>query len=173
MDTAQAVAAAESARQNGLAAMLMQWATRWKDVSDRIKPLLDQPVIRQPYTMPNALALVVPAGVTGMVFPNTDFSNSLEWPFEVHEIKPTQDPSHTFADWRLSIKDQTFDRPLHKANQLVAGLVDDNTGVWKLAFPWVMRNKGGGFKIGVDNLEAINPISVNITLRGYLLIPRA
>lgn len=173
MDTAAAAAAAEAQRQNGLAAMLMQWATRWRDVTDRIKPLLDQPVIRQPYTMPSSNPLVVAAGATGVAFPNTDFSNSLEWPFEVHEIKPTQDPAHIFDDWRIAIKDQTFDRPLHKANQRVSGLVDDDTGIWRLCFPWIMRNKGGGFTITVDNLDAVNPITVNVTLRGYLLIPRA
>jgi len=165
--------AAEQQRRDGLAAMLMQWAPTWKGVTDRIKPLLDQPVIRQPYSAPSSQPLVVAAGATGQVFPNTDFSNSLEWPFEVVRIKPTQDSAHTFGDWRISIKDQTFDRVLHKANQIVSGIVEDNTGVWRLEFPWIIRPKGGGFTIAVDNLDLVNPITVNVTLVGYLLIPRA
>ena len=170
MDNRQA---AEVQRQDGLAAMFQQWAGTWKGVTDRLKPLLDQPIIRQPYSLPSSQPLTVAAGATGGVFPNTDFSNSLEWPFEVWKVKPTQDPSHTYSDWRISIKDQTFDRVLHKANQIVAGVVEDNSGVWRLDFPWIIRPKGGGFTILVDNLDTVNPIIVNVTLVGYLLIPRA
>jgi hypothetical protein len=173
VNPAEEQAVREAQKNNGLAAMLMQLAPTWKYVSDRIKALLDQPVIRQPYSMPASQSLVVPAGRTGVPFPNTDFSNSLEWPFEIWKVKPVQDPAHTFQDWRINLKDQTFDRDLHKAHQRVDGIVEDNTGVWRWDFPWIMRPKGGGFTITVDNLDTVNPITVEVTLVGFLLIPRA
>jgi len=153
--------------------MLVQVATRMQSVFDILKPLIDQPVIRFPYTMTNKVPLVIPAGAQGVPFVASDFSHSLEWPFEVHEVKPEQDPAHTFQDWRLMVEDQTFNQRWFKTATRIDGLVDDNTGVWRLRFPWIVRPKGGALSLTGDNLDAVNPISVEVTFRGYLMIPRA
>jgi hypothetical protein len=42
--------------------------------------------------------------------------------------------------------------------------------VWK--FPWTIRPKGGGMNITVQNLDTVNPITVDIDLIGYMLLPR-
>jgi hypothetical protein len=158
---------------NGLAAMLVQVATRMQGVFDILKPLVDQPVIRFPYTMATKVPLVIPAGMQGAAFVASDFSHSLEWPFEVHEMKPTQDPSHTFQNWRLQVEDQTFNQRWFKTSTRIDGLVDDNTGLYRLVFPWIVRPKGGALSLTADNLDTVNPISVEVTFRGFLMIPRA
>jgi hypothetical protein len=163
----------QSQRANGLGAMIAQLATVFNDAYRHIKPLIDQPVIRQPYAMGTRTGLVIGAGVTGAAFVASDFQHSLEWLFEVHSIKPTQDAAHTFADWRLSILDQTFNYSWFKeGTALVAGIVDDNTGVYKPDFPWIVRPKGGALVLMADNLDTVNPITVNVEVRGCLLIPR-
>ena len=153
--------------------MLVQLGPLVKGVVDRIKPVIDQPIIRFPYTMPLRTSLSVGAGLVGQPLPATDFLHALEWPFEVHKIKFTQDPAHTFRDWRVLIKDQTFNQDWMKTQGMVAQLVDDNTGVWKLDFPWVVRPKGGGLVVNVDNLDEVNPITIDVSFIGYLMIPRA
>lgn len=154
--------------------MLAQLATKAHVIMDQLKPLIDQPVIRFPYTMSTRVPLVIPAGATGQPFVAADFQHALEYPFEINRVKPTQDPAHTFADWRLGITDQTFSMPWFKTGtQLVQGLIADNTGLWWLDFPWIVRPKGGALTLTGDNLDTVNPISVNVEFAGYLLIPRA
>lgn len=157
----------------GLSAMLVQLAPVVSQFMQRIQPLLDQPVVRLPWNMSLARGQVIAAGATGQILTPTDFQYAFEWPFEIHTVKFSQDISHTFRDWRYAIQDQTFMQPLQKAQStLVADVVDDNTGKYEWKFPWVMRPKGGAFQITVDNLDTINPITVDIALLGYLLIPR-
>jgi len=164
---------ATPAQQNGLAAMLMQYAPTVKRLVDQLKPLVDQPVIRFPFTMPLVRSAVIAAGASNVPLLASDFGNSLEWSFEVRKIKPSQDPAHTPRDWRLLVKDQTFNQDWGKTSAMVATLIDDNTGAWALDFPWIVRPKGGGLNIFIDNLDTVNPITVDIDFVGYLLIPRA
>jgi hypothetical protein len=156
----------------GAGAMFAQLAPVIKGFMDRINPLLDQPVIRMPYSMPLARGQVIAAGAAGVVLSPTDFTFNFEWPFEVHAIKFSQDVGHTFRDWRINFQDMTFQQPMQKATSLVADLVDDNTGKWVWEFPWIIRPKGGGMTVTVDNLDTINPITVDIAFLGYELIPR-
>lgn len=158
--------------QNGLAAMLMQLAPIATQVLQRLKPLVDQPVIRFPYTLPLVRSYTVPAGATNVPLPQTDFSHSLEWPFEVERVKFSNDPAHTFRDWRVTIKDQTFNQEWMKASSMVDLLIQQNTSQWPLTFPWVVRPKGGGLTVSVDNLDTDNPITVDVNFEGSLLIPR-
>lgn len=150
----------------------MQMAPLVKSVLDRLKPVIDQPVIRFPYTLSVARTFTVGAGITGARMPDTDFIHALEWPFEVEYVKFSQDPSHTTRDWRVLIKDQTFNQDWMKTSTMVALLVANNTGAWSRQFPWVVRPKGGGLTVNVDNLDAVNPINVDIDFVGNLLIPR-
>jgi hypothetical protein len=60
-----------------------------------------------------------------------------------------------------------------KTQNMVATLIRDNTGTWELPFPWVVRPKGGGLTVTVDNLDSQNPLTVDIAFIGNLLIPRA
>ena len=163
----------EAQRHAGLGAMLVQFAPTIKRVVDRLKPLIDQPIIRFPYNLPQANSQVIAAGASGTRLPDTDFIHALEWPFEVHKIKFSQDSSHTFRDWRVRIQDQTFNQDMMKNSTMVALLVQDNTGVWPLDFPWVVRPKGGGLIVSVDNLDVTNAITVDINFEGFLMIPRA
>lgn len=157
---------------NGLAGSLLQLAPTIKRIVDSLKPVIDQPIIRFPYTMPLANSLVVGAAQTGVFMPSSNFSHSLEWPFEVHTVRFSNDPSHSFRDWRVFIKDQSFNQDWHKASTMVDLLVAANTSEWELKFPWVVRPKGGGLSVSVDNLDEDNPISVDINFEGFLLIPR-
>ena len=156
----------------GLASQLIQLAPTIKRIVDSLKPVIDQPIIRFPYTMPLANSLVVGAGQTGVRMPDSNFSHSLEWPFEVHTVKFSNDPSHSFRDWRVFIKDQSLNQDWHKASTMVDLLIQANTSQWRLGFPWVVRPKGGGLTVNVDNLDEENPISVDINFEGFLLIPR-
>lgn len=158
---------------NGLAAQLMQLAPLAKKALDSLRPVLDQPVIRFPYELPLARSQVIAAGQVGFRLPETDFSHSLEWPFEVKYVKFSNDPAHTFRDWRILIKDQSFNQEWSKTNAMVATLLQNNTGAYILDYPWIVRPKGGGLSISVDNLDTQNPITVDINFVGSLLIPRA
>lgn len=153
-------------------AMLTQLAPVFKGFMDRIAPLLDQPIIRVPWVMPLATATSVAAGASNFPLDPTSFSYSLEWPFEVRAVKFAQDPAHTFQDWRITIQDQIVNQPLQKTNACVADLVDDNTGKWVWEFPWIVRPKGGALQVAVDNLDTVNPITINMSFIGYLMIPR-
>ncbi len=147
----------------GMTAMLTQLAPVVGGFLQRVQPLFDQPIIRMPYAMPLATSQVIPAGAQNVRLEPTDFQYSFEYPFEVHEVKFSQDPAHTTRDWRVSLTDQTF---------MIAQLVDDNTGKWVWKFPWIVRPKGGGLTVTVDNLDTVNPITVDICFLGYQLIPR-
>jgi len=156
----------------GLEAMLVQlgpWINRIKEALD---PLLGQPVIRMPYSLPLAQGQVIPAGGQNVVLNSTSFTFNLEWPMEVHAVKFSQDIAHTYRDWQVSIQDQTFNQPLQKNASLVADLVDDNTGKWCWNFPWTIRPKGGAMNVAVNNNDTVNPITVDMSFLGYLMIPR-
>ena len=153
-------------------AMLSQLAPVFKGFMDRIQPLLDQPVVRVPYSMPLAQSVTVPAGQQGFILDPTSFSYSLEWPLEVHRVKFSQDPAHTPRDWRINIQDQVVNQPLQKNNSMVATLIENNTGDWKWKYPWTVRPKGGALIVNVDNLDTVNPITVDLSFVGYLMIPR-
>lgn len=159
--------------QNGLAAMLVQLGPLVHGLISRLKPVVDQPIVRFPYVMPLRTSITIPAGAVGTPLPATDFLHALEWPFEVWKTKFSQDPAHTFRDWRVLVKDQTFNQDWMKSQAMVAELVDDNTGAWNLDMPWVVRPKGGGLTVNVDNLDTVNPITIDISFIGYLMIPRA
>ena len=45
---------ADAQRQAGLGAMLAQLGPLVKTTLDRLKPLIDQPIIRMPYNLPSA-----------------------------------------------------------------------------------------------------------------------
>lgn len=156
----------------GLGGMMAQLAPFMKRLLEGVQPLLDQPVIRRPYVMPLAQSQVIPAGASGQILPSTSFSYSLEWPFEVRAVKFSQDPAHTFRDWRVNIIDQVFNQPFQLNNALVADLVDDNTGKWNWEYSWIVRPKGGALQVFVDNLDTVNPITVDMAFIGNMLIPR-
>lgn len=155
-----------------LESMLAQIGPYLKPIVDAIKPIVDQPVIRMPYNLPLAQSTVVQAGVNNFPLVQSNFSHSLEWPFEIWKIKFSQDPAHTFRDWRFFNMDVTFNQPWMKASAMVATLIDDNTAVWNLEFPWIVRPKGGGLNPFVDNLDTVNPITIDINFEGYVLMPR-
>lgn len=156
-----------------LGTMLAQWAPFFADLANRVRPLIDQPVVRFPYSMPLSSSQVIAPGATVRLTP-TDFQYSLEYPFEVTEVKFSQDPAHTPRDWRVLFQDQTFNQPwtLSQNGVMVATYIDDNTGKYKLELPWVVRPKGGGLSIVCTNLDTVNPITVDIALLGSQLIPR-
>jgi hypothetical protein len=154
----------------GLNAMLVQLGPVVQGILRKIQPLVDQPVIRFPYVMDGSQ--VIAAGASGTILNSTLFGNNLEWPFEVHSVKFSQDAAHTYFDWKVYVQDQTFNQPFGKQSARVSGLVDENTGKWALEMPWVVRPKGGGLSVAVDNLDATNPITVDVSFIGYLLIPR-
>lgn len=168
MPTEQEIQAAD-----GLAAQIVQVMPWLKKQLDKIKPIIDQPIIRFPWNLPLITSQVVAAGGTGVRLPSADFNVGLEYPFEVHNVKLSQDPGHTLRDWRLNIADQTFSQDMQLNNVMAALLVKDNTGMWELdPYPWIVRPKGGGLNVSVDNLDAVNPITVDISFQGYLMIPR-
>ncbi len=156
-----------------LGAMLAQWGPFFTDIANRVKPLLDQPVIRLPYNMALSTSQVIPPGAT-VRLTASDFQYSLEYPFEVTKVKFSQDPAHTKRDWRVAIQDQTFNQPwgLSLAGTMVDTYVDDNTGAYKLDMPWVVRPKGGALGVTVTNLDEVNPITVDIAFIGSQLLPR-
>lgn len=158
---------------NGLAAQLQQFAPFIEGLFRRIAPVLDQPVIRVPYSMTTSSSVVIPANTRNVALVQADFTDALEFPFEIEVMKFSQDPSHTFRDWRIRMSDQTLSQEFQKTSAMVALLVDNNTGARQLRFPWVMRPKGGAEVMFVDNLDAVNPITIDVGLVGYLLVPRS
>lgn len=159
-------------QSNGLASQLLQLTPTITRIVGALKPLIDQPIIRFPYSMPLENTQVIAAGQRNITLPNSNFSHSLEWPFEVHTVKFSNDPAHSFRDWRVFIKDLTFNQDWLKASAMVDTLIATNTSQWDLKFPWVVRPKGGGLSVTVDNLDTVNPISVDLNFEGFLLIPR-
>ncbi len=93
---------------NGLAAMAMQFAPLLRGAMQKIAPFIDQPVIRFPFNLPLATSQSIPAGATNVPLTSQDFSYSLEWPLEIHEVGFSQDPAHTARDWRIAIQDLVF-----------------------------------------------------------------
>lgn len=152
--------------------MLTQLGPLIHGFMNRVEPLLSQPVVRIPWSMPLADSTVIPAGQQGFVLSSTDFNYSLEWPFEVHQVKFSQDIAHTFRDWRVDFQDQIVNQPLQKTAPMIADLVDDNTGKWIWEYPWIVRPKGGAILVKADNLDDVNPITVDMAFIGYLMVPR-
>lgn len=162
-------------QNQGLDAMLAQLAPYLKPLVDRIRPIIDQPIIRYPYNMSTSQSVTIAAGVGNQPLLQSDFSNSLEYPFEVQRVIFSQDPSHTTRDWRFQNMDLTFNMQWQKSptGSMVATLIDANTLVWDLKFPWVVRPKGGGLIPSVTNLDMVNPITIDIAFIGDLMLPRA
>lgn len=156
----------------GQGAQLVQFAPMLEGILKRLVPVFDQPIIRMPYLLPLSTSKVIPAGASNVPLVQSDFSLSLEWPFEIEQVVFSQDPSHTFRDWRVAFSDQVFNQPWQKAPVMVATLVDANTGAWKRTFPWTMRPKGGAINVFVDNLDTVNPITIDLNFIGSLMIPR-
>ena len=158
-----------------LAASLTQIAPFADRLVKGLRFLIDQPVIREPYILATANpgGQVIAAGAVNTVLPMIDFSHSLEWTFEVKRIRFSNDASHTFRDWSVSVQDQTYNHPWMKNPVMVDTLISANTGFWELDFPWIIRPQGGGQQWYVNNLDAANPITVNVALIGELLIPRS
>jgi hypothetical protein len=156
-------------------AALAQLAPLVERVTDTLGFLFVSPIARQPYALGVAAdpGQVIAAGVRNQVLNVVDFSHSLEYPFEVRRIRFSNDPAHTFRDWRVLIKDLTFAQDWMKNPLMVDTLITPLTGAWELEFPWVIRPQGGGLQIYVDNLDAANPITVNVTLEGRQLIPQS
>lgn len=152
--------------------MLAQLAPYFKPLIDAVKPIIDQPVIRMPYNLTTLQSVVIPPGVSNFPLQQSYFSHSLEWPFEIHKVKFSQDPAHTFRDWRFFNLDITFNQPWMKSSVMVSTLIDDNTGAWELKFPWMVRPKGGGLNPFIDNLDTVNPITIDIDFEGYVLMPK-
>lgn len=137
------------------------------DTSDAI-------VTREPYILATSApgGVIIPAGQVNVPLLLTDFSNSLEWPFEVDRIRFVNDPQHTFRDWRVRVLDQTFNQEWMKNPVMVEALIQIDTGFWELKRPWIIRSQGGGQNWFIDNLDAVNPIQIVIALHGSLLIPK-
>lgn len=153
--------------------MLQQLAPQFANVLGQIQPLLDQPIIRFPYNIPLSVSQTIAPGATVALTP-PDFQYSFEWPFEIRELAFSNDPAHTFRDWRVAILDQTFNQPWQKgiAGTMVATLLDANTNKYPLKFPWVVRPKGGGISVVVTNLDTVNPITVDVNFIGSQMLPR-
>lgn len=157
----------------GLAQSLLQLFPTINRVVDSLRFLIEQPMIREPYQLGTSApgGAVIPAGAMNVVQLQSDFSHSLEWPFQVSRIRFSNDAAHTFRDWRVRVLDQTFNHEWMKNPIMVDALIDANTGFWDLQYPWIIRPQGGGQQWYVDNLDTANPITINITLEGHLLIP--
>lgn len=159
---------------SALASSLMQLAPGVKRLLDGFRFMVDQPVIREPYYLgsSNPGGNVIAAGAANVPLPQADYSHSMEWPFEVRRVRLSNDSAHTFRDWSFTITDLTFQHTWMKNPQLADGMIDANTGFWELPYPWVIRPAGGGWQINVNNLDAVNPITINVVLHGNLLVPR-
>lgn len=157
-----------------LGAMFTQLAPTISNIMNGLKPLMDQPIVRFPYVIPLSASQVIQPGQTATLTP-PDFNYSFEWPFEVWKVAFSNDPSHSFRDWRVAFTDQTFSQPWQKSTSgvMVSTLLDANTDKWCLEMPWVIRPKGGGLSIQVTNLDTVNPITVDIALIGKQLLPRS
>lgn len=156
-----------------LAQTLMQLVPTARRIVDGLRFLFDQPVWREPHVIGTSAvpgAIIAP-GAMNVPQLATDFQNSYEWPFEVKRIRFSNDASHTFRDWRVRVLDQTNNHEWMPNTLLVDTLIDANTGFWEIGFPWIIRPQGGGQNWFVDNLDAVNPITINITLHGHWLIP--
>lgn len=131
------------------------------------------PFNEMPYVMECATpgGQIIAPNARNTVLPTQDYSHSLEYPFVVDELRFTTDVAHTLRDWRVLIKDLSYNQDWMKNPVLAAGLVAPNTRSWILKRPWVIRPQGGGVQIYIDNLDTVNPITVNVSLVGVLAIP--
>jgi len=156
-----------------LAGMLLQLAPNFDRVLKGLQFMVQSPVLYSPYLLGTAQAggTVVPAGTSNFPLPQTDFSHSLEFPFQIDRVRFVVDPSHTFRDARVIVQDLSYSETWMKSPVVLAGLIDANTGFWELRKPWILRAQGSGLQLYVDNLDANNPLSLYVELHGSLLKP--
>jgi hypothetical protein len=131
-------------------------------------------VVKSPYVLATSAAggTIIAPGQQNVPQLQSDFSNSLEWPFLIKRIRFILDPAHTLRDARVRVVDQTYNQEWMKNPVMTEALVDVQTGYWELGEDgWVMRSQGGGQLWFVDNLDPANPIQITISLEGFLLIP--
>jgi hypothetical protein len=135
--------------------------------------LSSAPFDEMPYVMECATpgGQVIAPNARNTVLPTQDYSHSLEYPFRVHELRFSTDAAHTPRDWRVLIKDLSYNQDWMKNPILAADLIAPNTFSWVLRRPWIVRPQGGGVQVYIDNLDTVNPIAVNVALVGVLLIP--
>lgn len=159
---------------SALAAVLTQLYPRITRLFEGFRFLVEQPVIREQYVMgpSNPAGFVIAPGATNVPLPASDYSFSLEWPFQVTRVRLLNDAQHTYRDWSLQVTDRTFNHVWSNNPILADGLVEANTGFWVLPEPWIIRPAGGGWQIAVSNLDTVNPITIAVELHGNLLIPK-
>lgn len=135
--------------------------------------VFDASIVRSPYILATSApgGAIIPPGQQNVPQLLSDFSNSLEWPFEVTKIRFVNDPQHTYRDWRVRVVDQTYAQEWMKYPVLVESLINVDTGFWELPMPWTIRPQGGGQNWFVDNLDPVNPIQIVIALFGSLQFP--
>jgi hypothetical protein len=94
-----------------------------------------QLITREPYVLATSAVggAIIAAGQMNVPLLLSDFSNSLEWPFEVDRIRFVNDPSHTFRDWRVRVVDQTYNQEWMKNPVMVEALITVDTGFWECA----------------------------------------
>jgi hypothetical protein len=153
-------------QQNPLVEAFLQMASAAKNINAAYD--------EEPYVLStqNPGGIVIAAGQQNVPLPLVDFSNSLEWPFKLYRIRFTNDPQHTYRDWRVRVVDQTYNQEWMKNPVMVEQLVQVNTGFWELPKPWIIRSQGGGQNWFIDNLDTVNPITVSLALHGALCIPQ-
>lgn len=168
---AQMEAEAQSASQ---AASLAQLTPFFREALASLKPILDQPVTREPFWLGTSApgGTVIPPGVNNAVLPIFDFTYSLEEPFEMTMMRFTLDPAHTYSDVMVSIQDNTFSHTWSRNAVLLDTMIDPFYNAVKFVYPWVIRPMGGGLNIFVTNLDPANPLTVYATAVGSRLIPR-
>lgn len=156
-----------------VAASLSQVSPLFQRFVNGLSFLIDQPVARQPYVLGTSAnpGAVIAAGAANQILLAQDFSHNLEQPFEVKRIIFSVDRQHTFRDFKVFLKDLNFAQDFMKNSIMADTLINHMTHAWELDFPWVIRPAGGGWNIFIDNLDAVNPITVNVALQGSLLIP--
>jgi hypothetical protein len=155
----------DSIQKNPLVEAFLQMAGAAKEIATTYD---EEPYV---FSTETAGGIVIAAGRTNVPLIQTDFLNALEWPFKLYRIRFTNDPQHTYRDWRVRCVDQTYNQEWMKNPVMVESLVQVNTGFWELPKPWIVRSQGGGQQWFVDNLDTVNPITVNIALHGALVIP--
>jgi hypothetical protein len=137
---------------------------------------------RVPYTMPGEL--VVPNGTTGLDFPEATFLHTVELDFEIWSAKfaasqldgngvPIAEPAPGINKfWRVRIQDVSKNQLVTKNAQLVATLIDTNSGEWFWRVPYSIV-RAEGFQVTIDNLLPAAPgndLRAEVTFRGFLLV---
>jgi hypothetical protein len=150
---------------NPLVEMFVQMAQAAKQIKREF--------IEMPYTLATSAmgGQVILAGQQNVPLLQSDFSNSLEWPFKIRRIKFEHDASHTYRDYRVRLLDHTYNQEWGKNPIQVSCLVQVDTGFYELPEPWTIRPMGGDQQFFIDNLDTVNPIQISVALHGTLLFP--